>query len=192
MKQSGYTLIELIIAMAIFSMMLVIISVGVLQLMRIYQSGISSRNTQQNARLAMEQMVRAGRSAYKAAITGATNNSTVCFYIASGGQEYFIRSGQLIQATLQSPSSPCDGTQILAQQAITGTDVIVTKLNGVLLGLSGSATDSLSAQLDLEIATGGGNGSFNGANCVVGAGSQFCSITSLHSSVTLRGAQGAY
>src|SRR3989344_4757236 len=57
-KQRGFTLIELIMAMALFTFMMAIFSLGFIQIMKIYQSGVSSRRTQTAARLTMEDISR--------------------------------------------------------------------------------------------------------------------------------------
>jgi prepilin-type N-terminal cleavage/methylation domain-containing protein len=44
-NQAGFTMIELLMAMAVFSFMLMIVSFGFIQVVRIHQSGIASRAT---------------------------------------------------------------------------------------------------------------------------------------------------
>ncbi len=52
--ERGFTLVEIIVAMAIFSMMLVIVTTGVLALFNIYEAGAQIRSTQKTARIASQ------------------------------------------------------------------------------------------------------------------------------------------
>lgn len=104
--QKGYTLVELILAMAIFSFVAVIMSVGLIRLYKIYQSGVQIRNTQQAARFIAEkvsrdvrdrQLVVVGPAAVSAG--DAPNHTTVCMLNTEakndnsqtyGGVKYYV------------------------------------------------------------------------------------------------------
>jgi prepilin-type N-terminal cleavage/methylation domain-containing protein len=49
-RDSGFTIVELLIATLIFSMVLVLITVGILQVARVYYKGVTETNTQNTAR----------------------------------------------------------------------------------------------------------------------------------------------
>src|SRR5579859_2625197 len=80
-KCSGFTLVELIVAMAFFSFMMAIISIGFIQITHIYQAGVSSRRTQEAGRSIMEDIAREVRSA--SAIDSSSGIGVLCL---TGGQ----------------------------------------------------------------------------------------------------------
>lgn len=55
-RHAGFTIIELLIATLVFSMVLVLITIGVLQFNHAYYSGITQTNTQNTARAILEQI----------------------------------------------------------------------------------------------------------------------------------------
>jgi prepilin-type N-terminal cleavage/methylation domain-containing protein len=55
-RQSGFTFVELIVAMALGSMALLVLTVGIIRLFHMYQSGVAIRSTQQSARAAADIM----------------------------------------------------------------------------------------------------------------------------------------
>lgn len=57
--QSGFTIVELLIATAVFAVLLVIITTGALQFTRQYYKGVISSNTQSATRAIMDDVVRA-------------------------------------------------------------------------------------------------------------------------------------
>lgn len=94
-NQRGFTFVELLVAMALFSFVMLALSISILQLFNIYQSTIGVRNTQQAARLAAEELTRASRGAGRVVLgtpvagygqtstaSGmvATNHDVICFY----------------------------------------------------------------------------------------------------------------
>jgi prepilin-type N-terminal cleavage/methylation domain-containing protein len=102
-QQQGFTIVELLIAMAIFSIMSVILSSGIIRLFALYQSGASIRLSQQAARTIAEQVTRDAQGADvivagpDPSFTGRYN--TLCFLTTQttttttetlSGPEYFV------------------------------------------------------------------------------------------------------
>ncbi|HSX41334.1 MAG TPA: prepilin-type N-terminal cleavage/methylation domain-containing protein [Candidatus Saccharimonadales bacterium] len=79
-RQGGFTLAELVLAMGVFSIATLVMSSAVLQLYKMYQSGVETRSTQQSARFIAEKISRDARSAeIIAAGSGpSANHSSVC------------------------------------------------------------------------------------------------------------------
>src|SRR5207245_2457162 len=107
-RQQGFTLIELLMAMAVFSFMLIIVATGFVQVVRVYQSGIASRTTQQNARLIMDDVVKLIRTSEAAVvIDDSAFYSHVC--LTRNGQllEYGVDpSGNLRQGIITDDTCP--------------------------------------------------------------------------------------
>ncbi len=57
-RQSGFTIIELLIATLVFSIILLLLSTGLIQIARIYYKGITTSRTQQTARTIMDSISR--------------------------------------------------------------------------------------------------------------------------------------
>jgi prepilin-type N-terminal cleavage/methylation domain-containing protein len=81
-EQRGYTMVELLIAMAIFSFMSVILSVGIVRLFEIYQAGASIRVSQQAGRTIAQQISRDAQGADVVVVgndpTGTGRYTTIC------------------------------------------------------------------------------------------------------------------
>src|SRR5688500_10704829 len=88
-KSSGFTLVELIVALAFFSFMLLIVSAGFLQIGRIYQSGVSLRRTQQAARSVTTEIAREVRGA--SSISSVSGVDRLCLERGSNVVD-FVRS----------------------------------------------------------------------------------------------------
>jgi prepilin-type N-terminal cleavage/methylation domain-containing protein len=84
--QRGFTLIELVMAMAVFSFMLLIIMEGFTQIIQLHNGAIEENAAQDNARGAMDTIVADIRGA--SSVSVPTPN-TLCILSAAGGWQYF-------------------------------------------------------------------------------------------------------
>lgn len=57
-NERGFTILELLIAMTVFSVVLLIFTTGLLQITRVYYKGITSAKTQEAARVVMDEISR--------------------------------------------------------------------------------------------------------------------------------------
>ena len=197
---AGFSLIELLVAMAVFSFMLLIVSTGFIGIIKINQSTNASRLTQQSARLIIETIERKLRASSQVVVTPQNSMlSRLCLFDDSQYTEYAVdASGNLRQGTLPSLGSTCP--------ALPGdlSDWSTINTNNV----SSGATDGVKVQRFLPSATAGpgvdgglvtvqlsmtGQGvndaDLNPAKtgCLPKAGSQFCSVTTLTTTAVLRG-----
>lgn len=220
-NQSGFTLIELVLAMTLFAFVLLIMSSGFLNIMAQSENGIVTRNTQQNARLAMEEIQRVGHSATNvivgssALVVGGTSitYSTICFTGADNPVIFYVDHPlvssipQLMEGTFNANVSVATTTDCVptatnfeaTSQQLTSIDSplvadlaapgLIANVVGEVDALDSSnnviyATAS-SVQITLKLASTGfvGSSSCNGSV----HGLQYCSVTTLHTSVTTRG-----
>lgn len=202
----GFSLIELLVAMSVFSFMLLIISTGFIGIIKINQSTNASRLTQQSARLIIETLERKLRASSQVVITPDANPlnyglfSQLCLFDDSQYTEYIVdTNGDLRQGTLSSLGSSCPAQ---TQATLNGWNKINTH------SLSSGATDGVKVRRFLPTATAA-SGSDGGlvtiqlsmtgqgvadadlnpakTSCLPKSGSQFCSVTTLITTAVLRG-----
>jgi prepilin-type N-terminal cleavage/methylation domain-containing protein len=183
-KQDGFTLVELVIAMAVFSFMLLIITAGFMNIVRMHNMAIASNYAQDNARTAMDELVRAVRDSTTMAVTndaGGTGLDELCVSDATGSKKvYYVQSKVLYRAT----GCPSPGTN---KQAITNSYVAVKFI---------SAAPTNDASLpkpayEITLTVGSDNSTTGGAGtattCTGNAQSrQFCSVVTLTSGAVPR------
>ena len=106
-RQSGFTLIELVVAMGIFSAMLIVILNGFIMVTRIYDAGITSRTTQQNVRLILDDFVK---NAHYSGKVDISHSPQVCLFKGTNTIFYALdSSGNLWRTTTSAfrrPSVP--------------------------------------------------------------------------------------
>lgn len=190
----GFTLVELMLAMALLSFVLAIVSVGFLQIGKIYQSGVASRNTQQVSRRIMEDIAREVRSA--TAIIVPVNTSTdneLCLEANSS----FVRYQRTTDGTFKKAIySGGDCTSAIPGGA-TVTLLIDPSLNNnhglkarkfTTKPIKDASNASGSVEVNLVVTTGADDLVNSDNTCKPGdAGSQFCATTSLTNTISIRG-----
>lgn len=128
MKNKGYTLVELIIAVALFSFFLLIIMMSLSRTVNQYNAGLTRKKAQNISRLINEDMTRETRATVKIASgNAATGNNTLCVqddnpsprrtrYVrvtpategVYGYPRYsFIKYSNLVNDPTPSPDGPC-------------------------------------------------------------------------------------
>lgn len=197
-QQTGFTLIELLLAMAIFSAALLIVSAGFVNVVRIHQAGLASRSTQQNARLLLDDVTRTMRNSAtvkpvaERIVSGVTVVSRVCFQNGSQILVYAVdTNGNLRQGTTTNPNCPAlvigsnwrtlnDSSVRVMQFTVDSTGRVGPGLGTAMVTMTVASNNNINA---LDPAT-------NYTTCRPGAGSQFCAVTTVSSTATLRGGDG--
>lgn len=187
----GFTLVELIIAMTLLSFMLAIVSIGYLQIGKIYQSGVYSRRTQQTARSVMEDITREVRSATSIDIA---SNNRLCLKSVAGAVDYWRDNSDSL--TKHTYTGSCGGsvpsganTTVLVSTGANNLGLRATEFKNTALRVANNTLTS-GVQVTLQIATQATDlldTSSGKAVCKPGAGSQYCATTELTNSVSLRG-----
>lgn len=183
----GFTMIELLIAMTVFSFMLMIASVAFINIVRIHQAGIASRAVAQNARLILDEIFASARQSTEA-IVPPTGLSRVCFQTSSGVTEYQLDDNSDILTMTSDRSCPVITSATPSALRLNDSSVEFTHLDSVATDPSGIAPGTYF--LTLTAASRNNMAALNptGDACIPGAGSQFCSVTTVSSTAALRGA----
>ncbi len=177
-KQAGFTLVEIVLAMAIFTFMLLVVSLAYINIARLYSASTAARNVQQNNRFAMEQISRVARTSKTATPSSSdsqVNLTSICF---GASDLFYVANGELRQAKVTSCSASPTSYQTLSSPGVSvarmEADTSVAGTVTVRLWMT-SRVDLLDTTNPSKLA------------CKAGAGSEFCAINKLVTTVELRG-----
>jgi type II secretory pathway pseudopilin PulG len=208
-KQNGFTMVELVLAMAIFIFVLIVVINSISGLYRIYQAGVGIRDTQQQARSMSEEITRATRDAAHI-ITGA--NSVCLYYAAAMVGDSLVTSSQVFAlvdtgdpltrqlvhrqtslATIPATGAVCDVNTYPAgtQRVLNSREVSVMLFNPVASATAVSIPQ-LNTLLTFELRVASRRAFATEITDLAGPdprcvdGANYCSMTSLTSSVQAR------
>ncbi len=188
--ERGFSLVELLLAMTIFSFGLLIITYGIISLIKIYSNGVADRSTQNAARVAINRIVQVGRQASSFAYN--TAGGAIC---VSGPSPtvFFISSNTLYQNTWPGTTNATCVANPTGAIALTPTSVQAHALTAEQTDnyVSGSAaacdTDATHASLckslrvNLRVVSNTASVDASG-NCLPAV--SVCSSTNLSTSLT--------
>jgi prepilin-type N-terminal cleavage/methylation domain-containing protein len=195
--QQGFTIVELLVSSLIFSLILLVVTVGIIQISRVYYKGITESTTQNTARSIVDtvsQAIQFNGGAVSTTLSPAPGTwSSFCV----GSQQFSYRLGyQLVEgapsgnqtnkALLQTPLAGCSGNPAAAT---TGRELLGTKMRISKLTVASAGTNMY--RVSIRIAYGDDdlldNPTSTTASCKgATAGSQFCSISELTTTVVKR------
>ncbi len=167
MRQRGFTLVELVVAMAVFSMMLLIIVTGFTNIIRMHDEAVASNSAQDSARGAMDTLVSAIRDSDNVTAicddtntnctTPATPTETLCLTDAAGAQEDFFYVGNGSDGTsgVMYQADTCSLGAGNGAQGITDPDVDVTNFSAAVQSV-GPAIVKPEVQVSLSVGSNNG------------------------------------
>ncbi len=181
-QADGFTMIELVLAMAIFGFFLLIIVTGFINVVRLHNEAYTSNAAQDNARTAMDAMVAAVRDSsgvVTPTVQGAPS-PTLCLTSAGGPDVgfYVDSSSQVLYETTNCSPPYATSTPLTASNEEANFDATLESAN---------PTDPQwkpETQLKLEVAPNNGTATWNGSDFVCtgsAADLQFCSVVKLTS-----------
>lgn len=186
-KQAGFTLVEISLAMAIFTFMLLVVSMAYINIARLYNASTAARAVQQNNRFAMEQISRVGRtsSSVKLVANQGDAKKGLCFKSSQGDQLFYLhnldnaddKKNELMQSSsCTAPSS--SNSQVLSSAGVYAADITMDD------AVQGTVTINLwmASKTDLVRTDDG-----SGLKCSPGVRAEFCAINKLTTTVELRG-----
>lgn len=186
--EAGFTLIELLMAMAVFSFMLLIIVVGFINVVKLHNQALASNMTQDNARKAMNELVRSVRDSTAVQTPAAGANANELCLAKQGGQfqgYYVPTSGPQTGVLMRSDN--CVNPRI-NPQAITNSVVSVVNFRATN-GSTGSTILKPEVALTITVASNNGTTNVAGANTTCkpnNADRAFCSTITLTSGAVPR------
>jgi prepilin-type N-terminal cleavage/methylation domain-containing protein len=208
-NQRGFTVIELMIATMIFGLVLLVVTMGIIQVTRSYYKGVSETNIQTTARSIIDNI---GQAIQFGGGTVTTNNMTSPYVFCVGNQQYSFRPGWVVTDGTPNTSvnetphglyvrtlASCPGQPIaaLANTALAGgrellgpnmrlTSLRVTQVAGTT-NMYNISLRIVSGDNDLIYSPSGGGVTAADATCRnQRAGTQFCSVSDLSTTVTKR------
>lgn len=208
---AGFTIIELLVATLVFSMVLLLIAVGVLQFNHAYYSGVTQTNTQDTARAILEDVSQAIQFS-GGMITSPIRSTGTGYYTVSGfciGNERYsyVLGWQLEGAVnttlhqtnyglLKDNNGDCSGKSaqdFSRPRSLAGNSIEMLRPHMRLTKLSVTPLSGSAGlyQVDVRVVYGDDallSSPVTSANtvCMNGSGSQFCSVSELSTVVQMR------
>lgn len=198
-QQSGFTIIELLLATVVFSMVLLLITTGIIQFTNLYYKGVTVNSTQNTARSIMDTVSQAIQ--FSGGTITATNDTLipgVTGYMCVGTTEFKYVLGKQLE---DSPNAAKDQVSNVMQQGSlsgacgTGTLSSIKELMGPHMRLSDFSVQPVSGTDHMYTVkvtvTYGDDDLLNSPtgktpSCKSGSGSQFCNVSSLSTTVEKR------
>jgi len=197
--QSGVTLIELTLATAIMSFMLLILTTMFISLVHQDRAAVSVRDSTQNTRYALDDISREARRANTVQVipaAGPANFNQVCLYQDSAVVQYYVipatSGGRQILYRLTTPGAPagavCLRTVNPAGTPLTSPDLDVADFR-VSAPMPASGIPIVTARIGLTASLSDVLQRADGSYGCTNSASPYCSVTSIEASASLRGAQ---
>lgn len=206
-RQAGFTIIELLIATLVFSMVLILIAVGVLQFNHAYYSGITQTETQNTARSILEEIsqdIQFSGSQITSPIANGGTDPEQAFCIGSDRYSYrlgweLVNSGpvvakhQTLHAFVKDSPGICSGmsAQDFTKPLTAGSQELLTqymRISKISVAAVSGTTGLYS--IDVRVVYGDDdlltNPTASNATCKIGSGSQFCAVSELSTVVQQR------
>lgn len=202
-RQAGFTIVELMIATLIFSLVVILITVGVLSFTRAYYKGVHQSTTQNTARLIIEDIAQAiqfSGGEVQPTLTATSNSQGFCisnqrYSFALGKQltdDTAPLTNQTRHALVMDKGASCAGAsaQNVEAATVSGTELLRPMMRLSKLSVTPiSGTDMF--RIDIRIVYGDDdlleNPTGPDARCKTGiSGSQYCAQAELTTTVKKR------
>lgn len=191
-REGGFTLVELVVAMAVFSMMMVIIVSGMINIVRMHNQAMASNLSQDNARAAVDDLVRGIRDSAGVDWTNTDNaglNGTtrLCLRAAnSTGTEYWVQLTGGVLA-LYRHDNGCTTTA----GGIAVTDPVVNVQDFKVTPTTSQTAGFPRQEVHIAVTVGSSNGTTTGSGAGTVCSSstsarEFCSVVTLTSGAVPR------
>jgi prepilin-type N-terminal cleavage/methylation domain-containing protein len=200
-QQKGFTIVELMIATLVFSTVLLVVTVGIIQITRVYYKGLNEAATQDTVRSiadTISQSIQFGGG--DVTPTPGRTLNTVSFCV--GNTQYTYRSGyQLVDGTPDNSNGKHQSNQGLISRTLpgcngaspnasTGREMLSPKMRLSELTVKQDANEPDLYKITVRVAFGDddllNDSTGPKPTCKSTAGSQFCSVSELTTTVVKR------
>lgn len=189
MNQSGFTLVELTLSMALFSFMLLIITLGFINIVQLHDAALASDQVQDNARSAMDELVQGVRNS--AGIVTPTTiglpSTTICVANNSGTQQIYYVNQKILYRTNDCATN-INWTSVEPANTVALTNVGVQVSNfDATVETGGVGITEQEVQFNLTVASDNGTTNSTGTACANNNSQRaFCAVVSLTSGAVPR------
>lgn len=203
-KQGGFTIIELLIATAVFSVVLLVITEGIIQFNRVYYGGITQSQTQNAARNILENISQAIQFSGGTVTPTPGTNPTKSYRFCVGSTRYRYKLGHELSNSptgsqthhallMDTPNGGCKNSGTVASintAGATGTELLSPNMRLSRLSVTEIGTTN-SWIVDVKVVYGDddlfSHPTRSNAVCHFGwAGAQFCAASELSTTVEQR------
>lgn len=133
---SGFTILELMIATMVFAVVLLLVTVGILQVTRVYYKGVTEANTQNTARTIMDEIAQAIQ------FSGGSVGTTVTSPVAGTDYAFCINNTQISfklgSQVRNNPSASDQSWHAIVSRVVSGCSGLGAQTLGNQTLLSGS------------------------------------------------------
>jgi len=193
--QSGFTIIELLLATLIFSSVLLLVTVGIMQITRVYYKGVTESNTQNVARSIVDSISQAIQ--FDGGIVTVAAGATPKYQCINSQQFVFWPGKQLVdgipsgnqtnQSLVQRTVAGC----AVPGGAVTGRELLTPNMRLSDFSIAPVAGSSNLFRVHVKVVYGDddllNNPTATTANCKnIRSGTQFCAVTDLTATVQKR------
>ena len=201
----GFTIMELLIATVVFSVVLLVVTAGILQIARVYYKGVTESSTQNTARNIIDTISQAVQfSGGNVTPTAGSPSPGTNYSFCVGNQQFSYRLGWQVEnghnpalnrtwhALVQNNVAGCSSStaaQNLTNQAVNGRDLVGPHMRIANLSVTPAGGNAWRIQVrvvygdnDLLNNPTAANASCRGQR----AGSQFCSVADFSTVVVKR------
>ncbi|HSX35896.1 MAG TPA: prepilin-type N-terminal cleavage/methylation domain-containing protein [Patescibacteria group bacterium] len=200
-QQRGFTVVELLIATLVFSVVLMIVTAGIIQVTRVYYKGVTEANTQSVARSISDVVGQAIQfSPGTVTPTPAVVIPGAQSYFCVGGTVYLYYQGYELIDVGANPAKHQTSHSIVAQPFaggcagsgfVNGRDLMSPKMRLSKVTVKNVGSDPNTYQVEVRVVYGDDDVLSNptGANAAcasVHAGTQFCAVSDLTTVVVKR------
>lgn len=190
-RQQGFTIIELMIATLVFATILILLSVGLIQITRIYYKGLTTSRTQGTARNIMDDITR-GIQFSGGRVTPLADDHGTKYFCVNNDRYSFRLNQKLVDGVnhvlVKDTDSACAGAANLSSPPAGATELMAPNMRLAKLEISVGTNQLYSVTLRV---VAGDNDLLDltdpaKAFCRNGSGSQFCAVSELQSTVEKR------
>jgi prepilin-type N-terminal cleavage/methylation domain-containing protein len=183
-SEKGFTLIELMVAMAVFSFMLIIVVSGFISVVRMRNEALAADAAQDNARVAMDTLVAAVRdsSGVITPTAGLTGSDLCLDETGSTQRRFWVKTVSGVKVLYQNQDCSSSNGNAVTNPSIDVNDFEATNTSTI--------ASNLKSEVELKVSVGtAGNNTVNAAGTACNNNNQdreFCSVITLTSGAVSR------